>query len=308
MKDFHPDEAFSASPPPQETRSHQDLLIKSADGLSLHASVRGEGPSMLLCNGLFCSTHYYDYFLDHYSPRYRTVTFDYRSHGKSEDAPDPGRVTIEDLSADTLSVFTSCCQGPTVLVGHSMGVRTVLELYNREPSKISAIVLLCGSAWGALGPTMSLWPILKTVENSLILGGAVTPVATWVKGKVLRSNLVPQIGYLFGSMSKTLTPQKPVDGLMKNLERIDTRMMSSLARSYFKHDARSILSTLRVPTLFIVGARDALAPPSHARAAARLSKQIETYTVADCTHLALIERPEEVHREVDSFLIHRVLP
>jgi pimeloyl-ACP methyl ester carboxylesterase len=109
-------------------------------------------------------------------------------------------------------------------------------------------------------------------------------------------------------MSKTLTPKEPVDGLMKNLERLDTRMMSSLARSYINHDARHILKSLEVPTLLIVGERDALAPPSHAQTASRLSSRIETYTVTDCTHLALIERPEEVHREVDSFLRHRVVP
>jgi 3-oxoadipate enol-lactonase len=78
--------------------------------------------------------------------------------------------------------------------------------------------------------------------------------------------------------------------------------MTHLAQSYIHHSARDILPRVRVPTLFVVGEKDSLALPSHAREVARLVPACEARVIQGCTHLAPVERPAEVHAIAEAFL------
>lgn len=257
---------------------------------------------MLMCNGLFCSTHYFVPWWNHFSKSYRLVQFDYRGHGRSDDAPDPSKMSIELLSDDAEQVMDATCPDKTILVGHSMGVRIALELYARQPERVSALVLLCGSAFDSLGPILSRFPIRAYVLGFLRLGAHVTPLARFVKDGVIQADLITKVAYLLGGMSRTLTPREPIDGLLRNLDRLDVRLMPPLARSYIRHSSKKMLKQVDVPTLFLVGENDSLALPSHARKVTRLLPRGESYVVRGCTHLAPVERPDEVHRTVESFL------
>ncbi len=283
--------------------------FRTRDGVRLHVESRGVGPTMLLCNGLFCSTHYFVPWWDHFSRDYRLVQFDYRGHGRSDDAPDPTALSIALLTDDAEQVMNATCPDKTILVGHSMGVRIALELYARQPERISALLLLCGSAFDSLGPLFSRLPMRTSVLAFLLLGDYATPFARIVKDAVLHADLVARVAYLVGGMSRELTPREPIEGLMRNLERLDVRLMPPLARSYIRHSARRILPQVDVPTLFLVGEKDSLALPSHARKVVRLLPHGEAYVVRGCTHLAPVERPDEVHSVAESFLArHHLAP
>ncbi|MCL2823770.1 MAG: alpha/beta hydrolase, partial [Polyangiaceae bacterium] len=98
------------------------------------------------------------------------------------------------------------------------------------------------------------------------------------------------------------TPRDAVEGLLANVDRLDVRMMTSLAQSYILHSSRETLPRVEVPVLFLVGARDSLASPSHAHEVVGTMRDAREYVVFGCTHLALLEAPGEVHRVVDKFL------
>jgi len=78
--------------------------------------------------------------------------------------------------------------------------------------------------------------------------------------------------------------------------------MVSLARSYIHHSSEDILPRVKVPTLFMVGQKDSLAPPSHARKVAALLPDVQQVVIQGCTHLAPVEKPDEVHQVVERFL------
>lgn len=261
---------------------------------------------MLLCNGLYCSTHYYGPWVQHFSKRWRVIEFDYRGHGKSAEPREPASVTLESLVQDAEDVLRATCDAPSVLVAHSMGVRVALELYERAPHRFRCLILLCGSVWDSLGPIPSRYPLRNLVSGTLGLGGRIPAVADWLKDQTIKHDLVSKVGYGLGGLSRTLTPREPVEALLRNVSRLDIRLMSSLGMSYIAHDARWILPRVTVPTLMLVGSKDSLAFPAHARAVVRSMRCAEAYVCPGCTHLAPVERPEEVHRAVESFLLRHL--
>jgi pimeloyl-ACP methyl ester carboxylesterase len=281
--------------------------VHARDGVRLAVEVQGEGPPMLLCNGMFCSTHYYVEWVPHFARSHRVVQFDYRGHGRSADAPDPSKVTLPSLVNDAQDVLLDTCKEPVILVGHSMGVRTALELYDRAPHRVRCLVLLCGSVFDSLGRIPSRRPLRQLVSGTLGLGNRLPGLGTALKELTVKHDLVSKVGYGLGGLSRTLTPRAPVQSLLRNLARIDIRLMSSLGPSYIAHSASPILPRVAVPTLMLVGSNDMLASPDHAWRVARSIRTAEVHVCPGCTHLAPVERPEEVHRVVDSFL-QRHLP
>lgn len=61
-----------------------------------------------------------------------------------------------------------------------------------------------------------------------------------------------------------------------------------------RHDARSWLSQVEIPTLVVVGDADAITPPEHAREMAEMVEWASLVVVPDCGHLSSLERPEPV--------------
>jgi pimeloyl-ACP methyl ester carboxylesterase len=260
---------------------------------------------MLLCNGLFCTTQYFVPWWNHFSNTYRVVQFDYRSHGGSDDDPYPKNVTIPRLVDDAALALEQLCPEKTIVVGHSMGVRIALELCLRYPHRISHLVLLCGSAFDSMGPIPSRTAFKRTVLATLRVADRMVPVAQAIKDVTIHQDLVSKVAYLLGGMSRSLTPREPVEALLGNLDRLDVRMMTRLARSYVRHSARETLPLVRVPSLFLVGENDSLAPPSHAWEVSRIMPDCEAYVVDGCTHLAPVEKPNEVHDVAEDFLARR---
>lgn len=59
-------------------------------------------------------------------------------------------------------------------------------------------------------------------------------------------------------------------------------------------DSRPDLAAIRVPTLVLVGARDTLTPPDHAREIAGAIPGATLAVVPDCGHLSTLEQPDAV--------------
>ena len=236
---------------------------------------------------------------------HRLVQFDYRCHGASDDDPTPSNVTMARLADDASLVFEKLCDDRTIVVGHSLGVQVAIELFVRYPDRISCLILLCGSAFDTLGAIPSKPPFRNAVLGALRFGERVVPLARLLKDVAIRRDLVTKVGILLGGMSKH-TPRAPIEALLANVDRLDVRMMMTLAQSYIQHSVRSLLPRVTVPTLFLVGQKDSLASPSHADEVLRWLPDAQKYVVKGCTHLALVEKPDEVHNVAEAFL-QRVL-
>jgi pimeloyl-ACP methyl ester carboxylesterase len=75
--------------------------------------------------------------------RQRVVACDLPGHGASPG--DPARCAIKPYGADVIAVLRALDLPPAVLVGHSMGVRVVLQAYVDAPHRVAGLVLVDGS-------------------------------------------------------------------------------------------------------------------------------------------------------------------
>jgi pimeloyl-ACP methyl ester carboxylesterase len=110
----------------------------------IHHVVTGRGrPAVMFVHGFGCARSDWDAQVAHLSPRHQTIAVDLRGHGAS-----PGMAadcTVERYGADVAEVMKALALPPTVLVGHSMGCRVVLEAALQAPAYMAGVVLIDGS-------------------------------------------------------------------------------------------------------------------------------------------------------------------
>ena len=97
----------------------------------------------MFVHGFGCAHSDWDAQVAHLSPRHLTVAVDLRGHGAS-----PGMAadcTVERYGADVAEVMKALALPPTVLVGHSMGCRVVLEAALQAPAHMAGVVVIDGS-------------------------------------------------------------------------------------------------------------------------------------------------------------------
>ena len=111
---------------------------------------KGSGtPPIVFVHGFGCARSDWDEQVAHFSPRHETVAVDLGAHGLSPGGPEHAK--IETHGADVAAIMESLDLGPSVLVGHSMGCRVVLEAAQRQPKRTKAIILVDGSRLGEAG-------------------------------------------------------------------------------------------------------------------------------------------------------------
>src|SRR3954465_7765536 len=109
--------------------------------------VRGTGdPTLIFVHGFACSLDDWDEQLRGLSPSFRCVALDLPGHGASAKGD---TVSIEVLGAAVNRVKDQVAASNTILVGHSMGCRVIVEAYQQSSATISGLVFVDGSFLGA---------------------------------------------------------------------------------------------------------------------------------------------------------------
>jgi pimeloyl-ACP methyl ester carboxylesterase len=124
---------------PQATVSR--LSLGDAD---LAFEVAGDGlPAVVFVHGALCSRADWKHQHDELSRTFRVVSLDLRGHGAS--TSESSTCTMEQFGRDVRALVDHLGAAPAVLVGHSMGVRVVLEVAARSPRAVAGLVLVDGS-------------------------------------------------------------------------------------------------------------------------------------------------------------------
>ena len=114
----------------------------------IHHVITGQRhPPMVFVHGFGCAHTDWDSQVAHFSPRHQTIAVDLRGHGKS-----PGSAadcSIERYGADVAELMRALALPPSILVGHSMGCRVVVEAALQAPAQTKAVVLVDGSQFSA---------------------------------------------------------------------------------------------------------------------------------------------------------------
>lgn len=280
-------------------------FAKAADGTALYYCSEGEGPALVLCNGLGVSTFFWNHVRAAFAGSYRVVLWDYRGHGRSGPAPTSG-FGIRTCAEDLFRVMDHLGIEQAVLAGHSLGSQTIYEAYRMHPERVRALVPTLGGYGRTMEtffntrlsiPAFKAMRALAMVRPSLsqrVMKTAVGLPITWSVAKALKL------------VHPDLCPREEMDPYLEHLARLDLSTYFQLAQDIQDHDASDLLPKIEVPVLVFGADRDLFTPVSLSERMASFIPGAELCIIRGGSHAALIEQPQLISLRLERFLVERL--
>jgi pimeloyl-ACP methyl ester carboxylesterase len=162
------------------------LWAASVDGVNVHSSSAGSGPTLLFVHGWTCDSSSWAGQVPAFEDEYRVVTIDLPGHGASGSPPD-GKFSMSLFARAVEAVRAEASAERVVLVGHSMGVPVIKQYARMYPAHVAGLVAVDGPldmrgpppAAFANGPPPMTGPEGLAAREGMIRGMFVpeTPVA-----------------------------------------------------------------------------------------------------------------------------------
>jgi pimeloyl-ACP methyl ester carboxylesterase len=232
-------------------------------------------------------------------PRVRQVLYDHRSHGESGRATEASS-TIDQLALDLGEVIDKAgIEGPTVLVGHSMGGMTIMALAELRPELFAGQVCgvaLIGTSAGEVGKSGLPRPLLSRYNP---VTRNIGRLADWQPGMVemvraaggqLTRRAVRSLA--FGSKD---VPSSLVSFLLELLNATPTRVLADFIDTLGTHNRYAALAGLKhTHVLVLSGDADRMTPFSHAERIAIELPDAELVPVPGGGHMVMWEQQQLV--------------
>jgi pimeloyl-ACP methyl ester carboxylesterase len=276
--------------------------VAAADGTPIAYRIRGDGPPLVLANGLTTSDFFWRYVMPKWQRRWRVVTWDYKGHGDSGPARDVSAVTPAALADDMRRVFDGAGIERAPIVGFSMGCQIVLEACRVMPERIDAVGCLLGPA-GRLFDT-ALPPITGRAAQVLLrsMPALSTGIVMGSFGHMLRLPLAQRVGRLLGYIGPHAKPTD-VALYIRHFARLHYPTVRGVALAAGEHDASDLLGGLPVPLLIVAGGRDPFAPmKTVGEVMHRRAPSSRLVRLPNGTHTSLFEHPDQIAVAVEAFL------
>ncbi len=273
--------------------------MRTHDGLRLSVATYGPDDAPLTVFLAHCWTlnrHGWHYqvrdLMREFGHRIRIVTWDHRGHGESDPVA-RHHATIENLARDWAGLIDRLApEGPLVLAGHSIGGMTLMELAARRPEVFERVV---GAAFVSTSSGELDTVTLGLPETGPLLRAQIPRILD-LRSRTLsrrarrRAPIVERLvmrRFVFGRPMRLADAALAVEGLISS----PGHTVVGFYKDFMTHDRAHALEVLRdIPTHVLVGTRDVLTPPSHARRiAAHLPGAVLT-VVPDAGHMLPLER------------------
>lgn len=280
--------------------------MRTHDGLELWVRVHGPAdPSrasltVVLAHCWTADAQLWHYqlvdLLSRYGHDIRILTWDHRGHGRSERSPEPA-CTVENLARDMAGLIDlHAPEGPLVLVGHSIGGMSLMALGELRPDLVARAVgalFLATSSGGLATVTLGL-PELGPRAKAAIPEMLARRARMLSRRRRRRSPGIERAvvdRFLFGD------PLRPRDtGLVVDqLINCCPETMRGFYNDMQKHERVTALAAYdAVPCRVLVGTRDLLTPPTHARRLVAHLRRGTLELVPGAGHMLPLERPDLV--------------
>ncbi len=214
---------------------------------------------------------------------YSVAAIDMRGSGASQSRNEHGLalpITIADFAADVHELILTLGFKRAHWVGNSMGGVIMMEAFRKSFSTIAKAVL---TNTFAKHPDAAL--ILPRPANAL----KTRSLAEFAKERIPfahRPDITPEI--LESSIRAMATKD------------VETYLLSW--RETWSQDYRSMLPSVRVPSLVITGSLDKITPPALGLEIAGLIPGAAYHEIENASHLSNLDQPEEFNRVVWEFL------
>jgi pimeloyl-ACP methyl ester carboxylesterase len=281
-------------------------LHETRDGTDIWWGVDGDGPTLVLCDGIGCDGYAWPFLMDHFDDRYTFVRWHYRGHGNSAEPADPDALSIEDLVRDLHGILHELEEKgeislPAVLVGHSMGCQVILEYVLTHPADVAAVIPICGSHGRPLD-TFRDTPAFKRLLSPLITAADAAPR---VVGALWSRAMTSPLSWTVASRTEVnpeLVRRRDFMPYLQHMGRIRPVTFLRMLRHAADHSTRERLGQIKVPVLVVAGEYDNFTPM-------RLSEEMvaglpcgELAVLKEGTHTAPLELPDVLAGFVERFL------
>jgi len=229
-------------------------------------------PTLILLHGAGGSSQTFLHQLRLLDRTMNVVAVELPGHGGT---PGPGRDTISSYATwmeETLSAFPI---ESFFLGGHSMGGAIALELALRSWSRIKGLILIATGAELRVSAKI-LEGLAKAPEPTLAL------VNQWC--------FPPDTDPLLIQQSLELMRQTPIQVIYNDFQACN------------RFDRLENIATITLPTLILVGERDAMTPPAFSEALQKEILHSKLVLVPGAGHLVILEKPREVNQAIEDFV------
>nr|QRD81026.1 lipolytic protein [uncultured bacterium] len=320
IHDRHAGERFGELPCDERrtvtTPDGVELYVEVVDPRARHPRGRADAPARRRPTLVFVHGYCLDMGTFHFQRKelsrrdeYRMVFYDQPGHGRSG-ALRAGEYDLSALGEALRAVLDAVVpDDPVVLIGHSMGGMTIMAFAERFPElvgdRVVGAVLMATSArlieesrFGISGFASRIGtPLLPVVRNATRL---TSPVIERARATTSDVAWLLTRRYAFGD-------KRPSPSLVSYVERLITRTSLETIVGYLRtlaaHARYPALAALRrIPTLVIVGEKDAITPVAHSEEIVRRLRDAEFVTVPGSGHMVMLEHSDEVNRALFDFL------
>ena len=239
----------------------------------------GMGTPTVLWPSLFSDHRLYDHVLPLLGGQRRTIRIDGPGFGQSD--PPSGDVQPEQYADAVVDVLNELEIDRCVVAGCSWGGQVSAHIGVRSPDRVLGVLMMNTPLAPSQGGHVAQVTGTRLVGNTRF----------WGKG-VARSML---------AKSTHADHPERVDAFVSAFTSFDRKAATMTTRTILTRAAGlgEVLPNLTAPTVILMGAEDALYPPSGAMPIAQLAPNARIEVVPGCAHLAPIDAPEAVAAAID---------
>jgi pimeloyl-ACP methyl ester carboxylesterase len=284
--------------------------VEAFDGTIIHTTVGGRtrAPALVFAHGIIESTSVWHYQMRDpvLTDRYALIAYDARGHGRSGPARGPhGHTpfTSGSQARDMTTVIERTTTERVVLVGHSMGGIAIQALWDGERPEIvrrvAGIVLVNSTYTGELvgwrgrgTKPQRAFERLDDIGQRLISREPL--VRAFRPGYSDLAFIAARV--VFG---KDPLPEHLDAGVRTYLATPSATIAASV--DLVATDLYHVLPHIDVPALVVTGTRDRITPQWQSEEIARRIPDAELVVLADCGHMAPVERHVELNGIIAKF-------
>ncbi len=266
--------------------------VPTSDGGSIHVVDHGEGPVVVLVHGVTLTSDIWLNQFEDLASTHRVIAIDQRGHGRS--TAGAGGYALTRMADDLLEVLDHLQADQVVLVGHSMGGMVSLTAATARPERFAARVagMVLVSTSGGPYPTAG-----RRVPAPLTTG-AVSAIGRQLARSEARGLGIVPVPRAAGMAARVAFGREPSAADVELTRRVMAPMsptaLAACIGAIAAHDVSTRLAEISVPAQVVVGTRDLLTPPFHARRLAQGIPGAELVVLPGCGHMPMLERRAEL--------------
>ena len=260
------------------------MPTQPVNGVQLHYTEHGSGTPVVLLHGFPLDSRMWEAQVTALAAAgHRVIAPDLPGFGQSRsDRP----FTLESLADDIHALLAAVGALPCALAALSMGGYVALAYAKKYPADLRALMLVdtkaeADTAEGKQGRDKMIELVRK--EGS----------------RAIADQMMPKM------LAKDAAEQRPqtAQALRKIMEACPPKTIEhALGAMRDRPDRSGELSSIKVPTLVVVGDADAITPPGVAESMAQKIPGAQLVTIRGAGHMSPMEQPEQVNRALKSFL------